>query len=81
MKMIDVLKEKTTEGGIYVTLSNGEKTTEGWVPHPHNKSRFDVTGVELDGFGGSLVFNAKGKMIKNNIFNNEDTWTIKTIKS
>ena len=22
------------------------------------------------------IFNANGKMIKNNIFNNEDTWTI-----
>ena len=36
MKMIDVLKEKTTEGGIYVTLSNGEKTTEGWIVYQTN---------------------------------------------
>lgn len=76
MKMIDVLKEKINRGGMHVTLSNGEKTTRGWVPYPRNKTRFDVTGIKVDGFGGSLVFNAKGKMIKNNIFNNEDTWTI-----
>ena len=76
MNMIDKLNEKAVNGGFHVTLSNGETTTQGWFTTAFNKTRFDITGIEVDGFGGSLVFNAKGKMIKNNIFNNEDTWTI-----
>ena len=77
MKIIDILREKTSNGGIFVGVSNGKINTRGWIDGVYNITRFDVTGIQVDGFGGSLVFNAKGKMIKNNIFNNEDTWTIK----
>ena len=76
MTTIEKIKDLVSNGGSYVNVTNGVTTCKGWIPYVNTKTRFEVVNVKIDNGSGTIVFNAKGKMIKNNIHANNDNWSI-----
>lgn len=76
MTTIEKVKELVSNGGSYVGVTNGSVTCKGWIPYVKTKTRFEVLNVKTEKGVGSILFNTKGKMIKNNIHSNNDTWSL-----
>jgi hypothetical protein len=76
MTTIEKVKELVSNGGSYVNLTNGTTICKGWIPYVRTKTRFEVLNVKTENGSGGVVFNAKGKMIKNNIHSNNDNWSL-----